>query len=133
MLSLRQREQRQAWVLLAPMLLVMLLLTAWPLLRTIWLSFTDAELASSIAPRMVGMANYARLVQDTEFHGAIRHTLAFTLISVSLEMICGFARDFHQTIILVTHDPEMARYADRIVTLIDGQIVREEVKQRSVQ
>ncbi|MDR6294798.1 ABC-type sugar transport system permease subunit [Pantoea dispersa] len=39
MLSLRQREQRQAWVLLAPMLLVMLLLTAWPLLRTIWLSF----------------------------------------------------------------------------------------------
>ena len=49
------------------------------------------------------------------------------------EMICGFARDFHQTIILVTHDPEMARYADRIVTLIDGQIVREEVKQRSVQ
>ena len=50
-----------------------------------------------------------------------------------MEMICGFARDFHQTIILVTHDPEMARYADRIVTLIDGQIVREEVKQRSVQ
>ena len=50
-----------------------------------------------------------------------------------MEMICGFARDFHQTIILVTHDPEMARYADRIVTLIDGEIVREEVKQRSVQ
>lgn len=50
-----------------------------------------------------------------------------------MEMICGFARDFHQTIILVTHDPEMARYADHIVTLIDGEIVREEVKQRSVQ
>ena len=50
-----------------------------------------------------------------------------------MEMICGFARDFHQTIILVTHDPEMARYADRIVTLIDGEIVREEVTKRSVQ
>lgn len=50
-----------------------------------------------------------------------------------MEMICGFARDFHQTIILVTHDPEMARYADHIATLIDGEIVREEVKQRSVQ
>lgn len=50
-----------------------------------------------------------------------------------MEMICGFARDFQQTIILVTHDPEMARYADHIVTLIDGEIVREEVKQRSVQ
>lgn len=50
-----------------------------------------------------------------------------------MEMICDFARDFQQTIILVTHDPEMARYADHIVTLIDGEIVREEVKQRSVQ
>ena len=50
-----------------------------------------------------------------------------------MEMICGFARDLHQTIVLVTHDPEMARYADRIVTLIDGEIVREEVTKRSVQ
>ncbi len=39
-----------------------------------------------------------------------------------MEMIQGFSRKFHQTIILVTHDPEMASYADRIVTLIDGEI-----------
>ena len=47
-----------------------------------------------------------------------------------MEMICGFARDFHQTIVLVTHDPEMAQYADRIVTLIDGEIVRDETTKR---
>ena len=40
-----------------------------------------------------------------------------------MDMICGFARRFHQTIILVTHDPEMAAYADRVVRLIDGAIV----------
>ncbi len=44
-----------------------------------------------------------------------------------MEMICGFARHYHQTIILVTHDPEMACYADHIVTLIDGEIVKEEI------
>ena len=88
---LQRRQQRLGWVFLTPALLILAALGFYPLLRTIWLSFTDAELASSIAPRMVGMANYARLMQDTEFHGAIRHTLAFTLISVSLEMICGFA------------------------------------------
>lgn len=44
-----------------------------------------------------------------------------------MEMICSFARDFHQTIILVTHDPEMTKYADRIVTLIDGEIVSNEL------
>ena len=47
-----------------------------------------------------------------------------------MEMICGFARDFHQTIVLVTHDPEMAQYADRVVTLIDGEIVRDETTKR---
>lgn len=40
-----------------------------------------------------------------------------------MEMIRRFARAFHQTIVLVSHDPEMAAYADRIVTLIDGEIV----------
>ena len=47
-----------------------------------------------------------------------------------MNMICAFARDFHQTIILVTHDPEMAAYAHRIVTLIDGEIVRNEINQK---
>ena len=47
-----------------------------------------------------------------------------------MEMICAFSRDFHQTIILVSHDPEMAAYADRIVTLIDGAIVKDELTHR---
>ena len=38
-------------------------------------------------------------------------------------VIRGFAKRFHQTIVLVSHDPEMTEYADRIVTLIDGRIV----------
>ena len=40
-----------------------------------------------------------------------------------MEMIRKFARTFHQTIILVSHDPEMTEYADRIVTLMDGEII----------
>lgn len=40
-----------------------------------------------------------------------------------MHMIRGFAKRFHQTIVLVSHDPEMTEYADRIVTLIDGRIV----------
>ncbi|VDR26563.1 Uncharacterised protein [Raoultella terrigena] len=47
MLSLQQRERRQAWVLLAPMLVAMFLLTAWPLARTLWLSFTDTALVGN--------------------------------------------------------------------------------------
>jgi putative ABC transport system ATP-binding protein len=43
-----------------------------------------------------------------------------------MDMICSFARDFHQTVILVSHDPEMASYAHHIVTLRDGGIVGEQ-------
>ena len=47
-----------------------------------------------------------------------------------MEMICEFSQSFHQTIVLVSHDPEMAAYADRIVTLIDGEIVSDEQTHR---
>lgn len=40
-----------------------------------------------------------------------------------MDMIKAFAVKYRQTIVLVTHDPELAKYADRIVTLVDGRIV----------
>ena len=45
-----------------------------------------------------------------------------------MDMVMGFARRLNQTIILVTHDPGMSRYADRIVTLVDGIITGDERK-----
>ena len=40
-----------------------------------------------------------------------------------MELICSVARRLGQTVILVSHDREMADYADRIVTLRDGEII----------
>ena len=54
-----------------------------------------------------------------------------------MDMIRDFARRYHMTIIMVTHDPEMAAYADRILTLVDGRIVsdtsNETLKERQVE
>ena len=50
-----------------------------------------------------------------------------------MQMICGFARRFHQTIILVTHDPDMAAYADRVVKLLDGVIISDETTKTHTQ
>ena len=47
-----------------------------------------------------------------------------------MDMILEIARKRKQTIVLVTHDPQMASYADRILTLIDGNIVKEERRQK---
>jgi multiple sugar transport system permease protein len=90
MLSLQQREHRQAWVLLAPMLLVMFLLTAWPLFRTIWLSFTDAALiAGGEGPNFVSLDNYLYALTDPDFMASVGRTLYFTVASVAMEGILG--------------------------------------------
>nr|WP_312642678.1 ABC transporter ATP-binding protein [Hydrogenoanaerobacterium sp.] len=40
-----------------------------------------------------------------------------------MELMVQMSRDNNQTLIIVTHDPEIAEYADRILTLIDGKVV----------
>lgn len=47
-----------------------------------------------------------------------------------MDMIRDFARENGQTIVLVTHDDNMAAYADRIVTLLDGRIVHDTEQDR---
>ncbi|WP_261430416.1 carbohydrate ABC transporter permease [Serratia quinivorans] len=90
MLTLPQRERRQAWVLLAPMLLMMLLLTAWPLARTLWLSFTDAALVGDgVTPAWVGADNFFYALTDPDFQAALWRTLYFTVISVAFEGVIG--------------------------------------------
>ncbi|EIC84209.1 carbohydrate ABC transporter permease [Serratia sp. M24T3] len=90
MLSLPQRERRQAWVLLAPMLVMMFVLTAWPLVRTFWLSFTDAGLiGDGTAPAWVGADNFLYALTDPDFRAALWRTLYFTFVSVISEGIIG--------------------------------------------
>ena len=33
--------------------------------------------------------------------------------------------EYHQTVVMVTHDPRAAAYADRVLFLADGRVVRE--------
>lgn len=46
-----------------------------------------------------------------------------------MEMMCELAMEHKQTLIIVTHDLETAVYANRIVELRDGKIVRDETQQ----
>jgi len=42
-----------------------------------------------------------------------------------LDFMQSAVREFGQTIVMVTHDPSAAAYADRVVFLADGQVVHE--------
>jgi len=43
-----------------------------------------------------------------------------------MELLKLFNRQFNQTLLLITHDEKIALQADRIITLEDGHIQRDE-------
>jgi len=45
-----------------------------------------------------------------------------------IELLIGLNRDYGSTMVLVTHDPELAARADRIVTLQDGRVVSDDLR-----
>ena len=44
-----------------------------------------------------------------------------------MALLRGFHQSMGQTIIMITHDRELALQAQRILTLADGRVVRDEV------
>lgn len=47
-----------------------------------------------------------------------------------MSLITGIMRERNQTFVMVTHDPTMAEYADKVVRILDGKIVELEVHPR---
>ncbi len=43
-----------------------------------------------------------------------------------MELFTKFNRQLKRTIILVTHEEDIARYSDRIIKVVDGEIVSDE-------
>lgn len=69
-------------------MLLLVLVAAWPLLRTIWLAFTDATLANT-EHSWVGLENFKGVLTDPAWWASVKNTLTFTLISVTLETVFG--------------------------------------------
>lgn len=80
---------RLAWAYLSPLLITLALVAAWPLLRTIAFSLTDANLSDLSQWQFVGLANYVYLLSDPQWWRAVGNTLLFTVLSVGLETILG--------------------------------------------
>jgi trehalose/maltose transport system permease protein len=82
---------RSAWLFMAPMLIVLALVAGWPLVRTMWFGFTDANLADLEAAAFIGFVNYTYLLTDPDWWNAVWNTLVFTGVSLTLETILGMA------------------------------------------
>lgn len=94
-------KTRTAWTFLAPMLVVLALVALWPLTRSVWFSFTDANINDPSAAAFVGWDNYfgeyglfnnpnhTEGFWASDWGVSIRNTLKFASISVLLETLFG--------------------------------------------
>jgi trehalose/maltose transport system permease protein len=86
---LTRQRTHAAWLFVAPMIVVLAAVAGWPLLRTIWFAFTDANLADLAAAQFIGLTNFSYLLTDPDWWSAVRNTMIFTVCSVIIETILG--------------------------------------------
>jgi multiple sugar transport system permease protein len=68
---------------------VVLALSIFPLIFSLVITFTNYRLLASEGTRFAGLANWARLFTDTNFHTVLKNTLIFVLFSVTLQYALG--------------------------------------------
>lgn len=91
----RRRADRTPYLLIAPSLLVLIGVLAYPLVKVVILSTQKWGVAqifsSSGAPSFVGLDNYTTLLSDSEFWTVLLRTVVLTVAMVGLSMGIGFA------------------------------------------
>jgi multiple sugar transport system permease protein len=117
-LSERTRAERKlGWMLCAPAVIAMLLVTAYPIIYAVVLSFQDLDLRFPEEGGFVGLDNYATVLSSSLWWTDLFNTLFITVIAVSIELVLGMA------IALVMYRAIFGRGAIRASVLIPYGIV----------
>lgn len=80
----RRSQELAAHLFMSPWLIGLALVTAAPMLASLYLSFTDYNIMSS--PRFVGLDNFVRMAGDARFWTSARVTSLYVLVSVPLQL-----------------------------------------------
>ena len=83
----RKGDGRAAALFLAPWFVGLVLITAFPLLASLYLSFTDYSLLR--APGWVGIENYTAMFSDPRFFQALKVTFTYVIVSVPLQLVAA--------------------------------------------
>ncbi|QXC63558.1 sugar ABC transporter permease [Aquihabitans sp. G128] len=94
-LSARARSERKlGWMLCAPAVFVMLLVTAYPIGYAFWLSLQRYDLRFPDDHKFVGFKNYGAVLGNSLWWQDLTNTLVITFFSVIVELVLGFALAF---------------------------------------
>src|SRR5438552_9675178 len=84
--ALARREAIEGLLYISPFLLGFLIFTAYPMIASLYLSFTKFNIIT--APTWIGLDNYHEaFFQDEQFWGSLKRTGLFALLNVTLGVI----------------------------------------------
>jgi multiple sugar transport system permease protein len=88
--SYRIKDKSLLRIMLGPAVMLLLLLSIFPLAYSIWISLHDWVLPNKLSnSTFSGIQNYITILKDGQFWGSIGKTFIFVGASVSLELIIG--------------------------------------------
>ncbi|MCW2713736.1 MAG: Multiple sugar transport system permease protein [Frankiales bacterium] len=112
-----QAERRLGIKLAAPAAILMLAVTAFPILYAIWLSLQRYDLRNPDDKGFVGLSNYLLVLGDGTWWTAVGSTTLITVVSVFLELVIGLA------FALVMHRAIFGRRTVRTAILVPYGII----------
>ncbi|MEV6610556.1 sugar ABC transporter permease [Kutzneria sp. NPDC051319] len=113
----KRAERRLGLLLCAPAAIVMLAVTGWPIIYSVWLSLQRYDLRFPGKQEFVGLANYGTVLSNGYWWTAFGTTALITVVSVVIELVLGMA------LALIMHRTLVGRGLVRTVSLIPYGIV----------
>ncbi|MET9300452.1 MULTISPECIES: carbohydrate ABC transporter permease [Micromonospora] len=113
----KRAERRLGLLLCAPAALVMVLVTAYPILYSVWLSLQRFDLRFPDERQFVGLENYVTVLTNDFWWTAFGVTALITVVTVAVELVLGMG------LALIMHRTLVGRGIVRTAALIPYGIV----------
>jgi multiple sugar transport system permease protein len=110
-------ERRLGLTLIAPAAILMILVTAYPIIDAFVLSLQRADLRFPNANKFIGLDNYGSVLGSSLWWQDVWHTVLITLVTVAIELVLGML------LALAMHRAIFIRGAVRAIGLIPYGIV----------
>ncbi|MFF5082834.1 carbohydrate ABC transporter permease [Actinoplanes sp. NPDC000266] len=97
----KKQERKLGWLLCAPAALVMVVVTAYPILYSFWLSLQRYDLKFPEDRQFVWFENYVTVLSNSYWWTAFGVTMLITVVSVVVELVLGMglALIMHRTLV----------------------------------